>query len=71
MKRVAEWKLEDRGGERFEKYLGCRTDDRFDVVGERQRIVEDYTEVTRHVLTSCCTQTWKSSKDLETGLVTL
>lgn len=45
MKRVAEWRLEDRGGERFEKYLGDRTDDRVDVVGERERIVEDYTEV--------------------------
>lgn len=51
MKRVAAWRLEDRG-ERFEKCLGYRTDDRFDVVGKRERIVEDYTELPRHVLIS-------------------
>lgn len=69
-KMAVTWRLEDRGGGRFEKYLSSRTDDRFDVV--RERTVEDYTEVPRHVLIphgiKMC---GRSSKDLEIGFVTL
>ena len=36
MKRVAAGRWEDRGGERFERYLGYRTDERFDVVGKKK-----------------------------------
>lgn len=34
---VLAWRLEDMGGERFEKYIGDRINDGFDVVGRGER----------------------------------
>lgn len=64
------WRLEDRGGERFEKYLGDGIDDGFEVVGERKKSA-GFTEVTGCMLIShCIKKCGKSNKYLEIGLVT-
>lgn len=53
IKILVAWRLEDRGGERFEKYLGDGIDDGFEVVGERKKSA-GFTEVTGCMLISHC-----------------